>query len=129
MVIAAIVPIVLLLIDLFSLLVASRQNDEVCSMTTRAVASGPPKDANIIASSTLNEATRQKLLPSIRDFRLAAPIERDAVGNVSVTTEAQLKPLIMLFGVDESGVLKVRSRHSCAALFSEVSETEISADQ
>lgn len=120
-VIAVLVPVVLLLIDLFSLLVASRQNDGVCALTSRAVASGPPKDANFIADSTLNEASRQRFLPTIHAFRLVQPIERDKAGNISVSTEAELKPFILFVGVNRDGFLKVRSRHSCASTFTDIS--------
>ncbi|MBY0552458.1 MAG: hypothetical protein K2W95_34575 [Candidatus Obscuribacterales bacterium] len=85
--IVCLIPVALVLLDLFVIFVAVQMNDTVCANAVRSAACGAPEDADKRARMVVGSETQSPGL--IRGFRLVAPVVLDLKkdsGKLSVET-------------------------------------------
>lgn len=138
-------PVFLVLLDLGLLVAASQTNASICREAARAAASGNPKQAAQRAELILDSVassipgTQFKLLPPVRldisnkPEEQITPIDGELInpggpiqGEVLVTTEANVKPILLQYLYGSSAPIKLRTEQSSPIRFIEPSRNCIS---
>lgn len=130
-----IVPIALALIDLSAVLYAISLNDTACRNAARAAATGSPGEAKLRAESIVLQANSGQFNSSFAHFSLLTPVRSTikvqpamqidpdtdkpfnpgglVTGDVSVTTEVEVKPFVMSMILKGQTPLVFRSTQNC----------------